>query len=77
MTTTQLIHFAIAMVTITNPVGNLAIYAGLTGDRTRATRHLDRISGERRQTLRHRHHIQKIFLSLDLVNSWPLNCPDQ
>ena len=38
MTTTQLIHFAIAMVTITNPVGNLAIYAGLTGDNSAAER---------------------------------------
>ena len=38
MTSTQIIHFAIAMLTITNPVGNLAIYAGLTSDRTAAQR---------------------------------------
>ncbi|MEM7223520.1 MAG: MarC family protein [Pseudomonadota bacterium] len=46
MTSTQLIHFAIAMLTITNPVGNLAIYAGLTGDNTASERrHMALIAG--------------------------------
>lgn len=38
MTTEQFIHFTIAMLTITNPVGNLAIYASLTADNTPAER---------------------------------------
>ena len=46
MTSTQLIHFAIAMLTITNPIGNLAIYASLTGDNTAAERrHMALIAG--------------------------------
>jgi multiple antibiotic resistance protein len=38
MTSAQLTTFAVAMVAITNPVGNLAIFAGLTADRTEAER---------------------------------------
>lgn len=34
MTTAQLITFTIAMLAITNPIGNLAIFASLTGDKT-------------------------------------------
>jgi len=38
MTNAQLTTFAIAMVAVTNPIGNLAIFAGLTSDRSDADR---------------------------------------
>ena len=34
MSTAELIAFTIAMLAITNPIGNLAIFASLTGDKT-------------------------------------------
>jgi len=34
MSKTELVTFAIAMLAITNPIGNLAIFASLTGDKT-------------------------------------------
>lgn len=38
MTTTQLTTFAIAMIAVTNPIGNLAIFASLTAGRPDAER---------------------------------------
>jgi MarC family membrane protein len=38
MTSTQLTTFAIAMIAITNPIGNLAIFIGLTAERPEAER---------------------------------------
>lgn len=38
MTSTQLTTFAIAMIAVTNPIGNLAIFAGLTAGRPDAER---------------------------------------
>lgn len=38
MTSAQLTTFAVAMLAVTNPIGNLAIFAGLTASRSKAER---------------------------------------
>lgn len=38
MTSAELTTFAVAMIAVTNPIGNLAIFAGLTAERSEAER---------------------------------------
>ena len=39
MSNAELVTFTIAMLAITNPIGNLAIFASLTGDKTLEEKH--------------------------------------